>query len=390
MSTLSHIKVIEIGEALAAPYAAMILGDLGADVIKIERVEGGDQSREWGARLENDESAYFFSTNRNKRSLTLDLQSAKGQEILYKLLEKADVLFCNIPGGESLARTGLEIETIRQKFPRLVYASITGYGRSGPKAGKPAYDLIAQGESGLMRLSGDTPTRSPLPPADLAAGLYSVIGILTALLGREHTGQGQVIEVSLIEALLSVMTPMTGDFFAHNASSNATGYFHPSIAPPYQVFQTQTRPVVIGVGSERQWRRFCKALNLSDMETDPRFSTQRARRAHRIEASALLQERIVQFTAEELLEKLAAVGVPCGPVNTLTESLSDPHYVERGNIIEQVHPITGLIRSIASPLRMSETPPEYRLPPPTLGEHSEAILSELGYSAAEIQELSKL
>ena len=387
MSALNQLKVIEIGEALAAPYAAMILGDLGAEVIKIERVDGGDQSRAWGSRLENDESAYFFSTNRNKRSLALDLQSAEGQEILYKLLEKADVLLCNIPGEGSLQRVGLEIDLVREKFPRLIYASITGYGRSGPKADKPAYDLIAQAESGLMRLSGDTPARSPLPPADLAAGLYSVIGILAALLAREQTGQGQVIDVSLIEALLAVMTPMTGDFFANNGKSTVSGYFHPSIAPPYQVFQTRDRPIVIGIGSERQWKRFCKALNLSEMEKDPRFSTQRTRRAHRNEVTELLQNHLGQFSASELLDKLIPFDVPCGSVNSLAEALTDPHYLERGNQIEQVHPVAGLVRSIASPLRMSESSASYRLPPPTLGEHTGDILSQLGYSVEQIQAL---
>jgi crotonobetainyl-CoA:carnitine CoA-transferase CaiB-like acyl-CoA transferase len=390
MLPLEHLRIVDLTEALAGPYCAMMLGDLGADVIKIERPGAGDQSRQWGARLPNGESAYFCSTNRNKRSLTLNIQSAAGREALQKLLATADVFMCNIPRADSLKRADLDVETLRAKFPRLIYASITGYGRTGPYAGRSGYDLVAQGEAGLMSVTGTpetVPMRYPIPLADMTTGLYAAIGVLAALRVRDQTGQGQLIDASLLESQAAYLTVMAGDFFATGQPPRPLGNAHPGIVP-YQVFHTADKEVVIAVGSEKQWAQFCEALGLGpEVRDDPRFALNPARLAHRAELIPLVEARLTHLSAAELLPKLRAAEIPCGPINNIPDLLADAHYRERGNIVEQQHTRAGAVTSLANPVRLSDTPARYRLPPPMLGEHSQKVLSELGYSAQEIERL---
>ena len=390
MQPLANLRVVDLTEALAGPYCAMLLGDLGADVIKIERPGVGDQSRRWGARWPNDESAYFCSTNRNKRSLTLNIQSVAGQAVLHKLLATADIFICNIPRAESLQRAGLEAESLRTRFPRLIYASITGYGRTGPNAGRSGYDLVAQGESGLMSLTGTpetVPMRYPIPLADMTTGLYAAIGILAALRMRERTGQGQLIDLSLLEAQTGYLSIVAGDFFATGQAPRPLGNEHPSIVP-YQVFHTADRDVVIAVGSEKQWAQFCGVLGLGpEVRDDPRFASNQARLRHRAEIIGIVQARLAQMESAQLLPRLQGAEIPCGPINAVPDVLADAHYVQRGNIVEQTHPRAGAVRSLANPVRLSDTPPTYRLPPPGLGEHTAAVLTELGYPAGEIERL---
>ncbi|MCC6189517.1 MAG: CoA transferase [Anaerolineales bacterium] len=391
MQPLSQLRVIELTEALAGPYAAMLLGDLGADVIKIERPGVGDQSRRWGARLPGGESAYFCSSNRNKRSLALNIQAEAGREVLYRLLATADVLLCNIPRAESLQRAGLDPETLRVSFARLIFASITGYGRSGPNAGRSGYDLVAQGEAGLMSVTGtedSVPMRYPIPIADMTTGLYTVIGVLAALRVRDHTGQGQVLDLSLLESQAAYLTILAGDYFATGQAPRPVGNAHPGIVP-YQVFHTADKDVVIAVGSDKQWAQFCTMLALGDdVRDDPRFATNQARLAHRSEVVGLLQAQLVKWSSANLLEKLRAAGIPSGPINAVPDTLKDPHFLARGNRVTLEHPAAGLVHSLASPVRLAETPPTYRLPPPRLGEHTGEILAELTYAPGAIRELS--
>ena len=387
MLPFDHLRVVDLTEALAGPYCSMLMGDLGADVIKIERPGSGDQSRRWGARLPGGESAYFCATNRNKRSLALDIRSEAGQQVMRQLLATADIFICNIPRAESLRRAGLDAPSLRAAFPRLIYASITGYGRSGPNAGRSGYDLVAQGEAGLMSVTGtadSAPIRFPIPIADMTTGLYTLIGVLAALRVRDQTGQGQVIDESLLESQAAYLTVMAGDYFATAQPPSPIGNTHPGIVP-YQVFHTADRDVIIAVGSDRQWAQFCEVLGLGpEVRDDARFATNPARLAHRALVVDLLQDRLSATPSAELLARLQAAEIPCGPINAVPDSLADPHYLARGNIVELEHPTAGPIRSLANPVHLSDTPASYRLPPPRLGEHTDMILDELGYSAAQI------
>jgi formyl-CoA transferase/CoA:oxalate CoA-transferase len=390
MQPLENLRIVDLTEALAGPYCAMLLGDFGADVIKIERPGVGDQSRRWGARLPNHESAYFCSTNRNKRSLTLNIQSPAGQAVLAKLFATADVFICNLPRQESLKRAGLDVPTVREKFPRLIYASITGYGRTGPYAGRSGYDLVAQGEAGLMSLTGTAktvPVRYPVPIADMTTGLYAVIAILAALRARDLTGQGQLLDLSLLESQAAYLTIVAGDYFATGQSPRPIGNAHPSIVP-YQVFHTADKDVIIAVGSEKQWTSFCEMLGLeAEVRDDPRFANNQARLQHRAQLIPVLQARLAQIPAADLLPKLRQAEIPCGPINTVPDILSDEHYGARGNLITQSHVSAGEIHSLANPARLVDTPPTYRLPPPMLGEHTDSILEELDCTPDEIARL---
>lgn len=390
MLPFSNLRVVDLTEALAGPYCSMLLGDLGADVIKIERPGLGDQSRRWGARLPGGESAYFCSTNRNKRSLSLNIRSEIGQRVMKQLLASADVFMCNIPRDDSLRRAGLDASSLRAEFPRLIYASITGYGRSGPNAGRSGYDLVAQGEAGLMSVTGtevSAPIRFPIPIADMTTGLYTVIGVLAALRVRDQTGQGQLIDISLLESQAAYLTLLAGDYFATGQPPRPIGNAHASIVP-YQVFHSADKDVIIAVGSDRQWAQLCDVLALGPaVRDDPRFATNPVRLANRSTLVELLQARLAAWPSADLLSRLQAAEIPCGPINAVPASLADPHYVARGNIVEQQHPAAGSIRSLANPVRLADTPASYRLPPPRLGEHTEAILAELGYSSHEVEQL---
>ncbi|MBP7691670.1 MAG: CoA transferase [Anaerolineales bacterium] len=392
MLPLENVRVVDLTEALAGPYGAMLLGDFGADVIKIERPGAGDQSRRWGARLPEDESAYFCSTNRNKRSLTLNIQAPAGQAVLAQLLATADVFICNIPREDSLRRAGLDWETMHARFPRLIYVSITGYGRTGPSAGRSGYDLVAQGEAGLMSLTGTAatvPMRYPIPLADMTTGLYAVIGLLTALRVREQSGAGQHVDLSLLESQAAYLTIVAGDYFATGQPPAPIGNAHPSIVP-YQVFTAADKDVIIAVGSDKQWAAFCGVLGLGpEVRDDPRFANNPARLRHRAELIPVLAERLLTRPAAELLAQLRAVEIPCGPINTVPDLLADPHYQARGNLVTQRHSRAGEVQSLANPIRLHGTPPAYRLPPPALGEHTDAVLTELGYPSERIAELRR-
>jgi len=390
MQALADVRVVDLTEALAGPYCTMLLADLGADVVKVERPGAGDQSRLWGARLPGGESAYFCAANRNKRSLTLNIQAEAGRAALYRLLDTADVFVCNIPRADSLRRAGLDPETVRARFPRLIYASITGYGRSGPNAGRSGYDLVAQGEAGLMSVTGtaeSAPLRYPVPLADMTTGLYASIGILAALRVREQTGQGQLVDLSLLESQAAYLTVLAGDFFATGHAPGPIGNTHPGIVP-YQVFSTADKDVVIAVGSDRHWRQFCEVLGLGpEVRDDPRYSSNPARLKHRAEVVGLVQARLRELPSAELLPRLRAAEIPCGPINSVPEALADDHYLARGNVVELAHPTAGPVRSLGNPVRLANSPPSYRLPPPRLGEHTDALLSELGYTPEAIAAL---
>jgi crotonobetainyl-CoA:carnitine CoA-transferase CaiB-like acyl-CoA transferase len=383
-SPLQGIRVLEMTEALAGPYCAMMLGDLGAEVIKIERPGVGDQSRRWGPPFVDGESAYYLSVNRNKRSIELDIKDAADLTVLHRLIERADVFISNNPRMESLRRAELDPETMRELNPRLVYAAISGFGHTGPKAGRAGYDLIAQGGAGLMALTGgpeDGPIRFPTPMADFSAGVYSLIGILAALYARDNastgSGEGQFIDVSLLDSQVTWLANIAGSFFATGDRPPKMGNLHPTITP-YQPVMARDRMLIVAVGTERLWQRFCAVLGVEEtLMRDPRFDTNPRRNAHRSELIPLLEEALAGADADDWTERLVAAGVPAGPINFPDQTLADEQLIARGMIVEVEHPLLGLVKAIGSPIRMSVSGPTYRRHPPLLGEHNEEIRSEL-------------
>src|SRR5574341_1073504 len=335
-SSLSPLRIVDLTEALAGPYCTMLLGDLGADVIKIERPGLGDQSRKWGARRKDGSSAYFCSTNRNKRSLTLDLKQPNSQDVMGRLLARADVLVCNVPRLDSLERLGLHPDDVRAKYPSLIYCAISGYGHSGPNAGLGGYDLVAQGEAGLMSLTGtpaSAPMRYPIPLADMTAGIYAALALLAAVIAREKTGQGQFIDMSLLESQAAWLTILAGDFFATGQPPKPIGNDHPSIVP-YQVFQTLDKPMIVAVGTDKLWAVFCDAIGLGpEVRDDPRFVDNPSRVANRASLTPILQSRLATQPVDTWIPRLRASEIPCGPINSVPDLLGARHYLARDNLV---------------------------------------------------------
>jgi crotonobetainyl-CoA:carnitine CoA-transferase CaiB-like acyl-CoA transferase len=387
-AVLSSIRVLEMTEALAGPYCAMMLGDLGADVIKLERPGTGDQSRSWGPPFLGSESAYFLATNRNKRSLTLNFDQPQGREILERLLATADVFIVNNPSPASLAKRQLDPTTLCERYPRLVYCAISGYGYTGPKVGLPGYDIIAQAEAGLWSFTGEPdtePVRYPIPIADITTGIYGAMGILAALLAREKSGRGQFLDMALFDSQVTWLSNIGSNYLNAGQTPRRLGNAHPSIVP-YQVFRgSDDRLFVIAVGTEALWNRFVRVLGAENtLGADERFRSNALRSQHRAELIRLIQRILQQCPAETWMQRLAAAQIPSAAILTVPETLSNVQTIERGLIVEIEHPAIGRARSIANPMRLSATPPVYKLPPPVLGEHSDAILRELGYSADAI------
>jgi crotonobetainyl-CoA:carnitine CoA-transferase CaiB-like acyl-CoA transferase len=385
---LDGVRVVEWTEAMAGPYAAMLLGDLGADVIKVERRGTGDQSRAWGPPFAGTESTYFLSANRNKRSLTLDINSPQGLEILRRLIGRADVFLHNQPGQESVTKRGLDYAGLAKANPRLIYCAISGYGMDGPDAGRPGYDILAQGEAGLMSFTGapdGEPVRYPVPIADISCGIFSAMGILAALLARAKTGRGQMLDMSLLDSQVSWLTSVGSSFLNAGVEPSRLGNAHPNIVP-YQLFSTgDGRHIMVAVGTEALWGRFCGVLEVAEtIGRDARFASNQLRIQNRAELIPRLEKILLGGPAEDWLQKFRAAEIPAGPIRSVPEALGDPQMVARRVVVEIEHPGIGVARSIANPMRMSGTPVSYRLPPPLLGEHTQEALAELGFSAGEI------
>jgi crotonobetainyl-CoA:carnitine CoA-transferase CaiB-like acyl-CoA transferase len=391
-SVLDSIHVVDLTEALAGPYCAMLLGDFGADVIKVERPKTGDQSRGWGPPFVGTESAYYLATNRNKRSIALNYDEPQGAEILQRLLARADVFLTNQPSLASLQKRAIDPETLRAKYPRLIHCSITGYGFTGPKAERPGYDILAQAEAGLMSITGEPdggPIRYPIPIADMTCGMYATMGILGALLARQKTGTGQFLDMSLVDSQLTWLANIGSSYLNANTSPRRWGNAHPNVVP-YQVFRgSDSAYFVVGVGSEALWKKFVALLDAEEtLGTDQRFLTNPVRTANRAELISLLQKRFEEQPMTTWLEKLARAGIPSAPINGVPEALTDAQTVARGMIVKLEHPSLGEVRSIANPIKFSDTPVSYRLPPPLLGEHTAEILQSLGYSSEEASRMA--
>jgi formyl-CoA transferase len=375
---LEDLVVVDLTRALAGPHAAMMLGDLGARVIKVESPDGGDESRSWGPPFvgpeDDPQSTYFMSANRNKESVTADLKSAEGKELLTRLVARADVLMENFRTGV-LDRLGFSVERLHEINPRLVVLSITGFGHDGPEGGRAGHDQIAQGEAGLMSLTGpdaDTPTRVGVPIGDLLAGIYGAYGVLAALHERERTGRGRVVRGSLLASIVGVHAFQGTRWTVAKEVPHAIGNHHPSIAP-YGLFQTADVPVQIACGNENQWRALSGLLGIAD----DRFATNRARVAHRAEVVAAVEHALAARPAEEWLAELAALGIPAGKVRTLDDVYSWDQTLSQGLLVDVEHPTVGPVQLPGPALRFDDNPfagaRETHLPPPLLGEHDASV-----------------
>jgi crotonobetainyl-CoA:carnitine CoA-transferase CaiB-like acyl-CoA transferase len=373
-SVLSDVIVIDLSRVLAGPYCTMILGDLGATVIKVEQPGKGDDTRHFGPPYIAGESAYYLGLNRNKQSILLDFSTPEGKERLLKLLSTATMLVENFRPG-ALERQGLGYETLRAINPGLIYCSISGYGQTGPYASRPGYDFVAQAESGLMSVTGEIdgdPQRVGSPVGDVSAGMYACIAILAALRVRDHTGKGQYIDISLLETTMSLLSNVASNYLISGEEAPRLGNGHPNIVP-YQAFHTQDGYVVVSCGNDRLFQALCQLLEREDLAEDPRFATNPQRVRNRYELVPALQEEFLRRTTGEWLPELRAAGIPCGPINTVSQSFNDPQIQARGFVWESEHPTAGRIKLSGSPIHLSETPARLYKAPPLLGEDNEKV-----------------
>ncbi len=384
---LENVKVVDLTRTLAGPFCTMMLGDLGADVVKIEEPERGDETRSW-TPFWNEESTQFVSFNRNKRSLSLNLRKEEGLDIVRSLAADADIMIESFRAG-ALERMGLGYEDIRRLNPGIIYCSISGYGRTGPMAQKPGYDLIIQAYSGLMDLTGDPeglPLRVGFSLVDLFTGMMAYGSVVTALYHQRQTGQGQYLEAALLDGQVAALSYHATAYLATGVVPQRMGSGHPSLVP-YQSFPASDGYFIVGVANEGLWEKFCAAIEQPDLLEDPRFKSNDDRVAHRVECVKLLSEIFRKRTVAEWIETIERAGVPCGPINRVDDVINNPQVQARNMIAELAHPNVPDLRMPNSPLKLAETPPNIHRPPPLLGQHNNEILADLGYTAADIAEL---
>jgi crotonobetainyl-CoA:carnitine CoA-transferase CaiB-like acyl-CoA transferase len=370
---LEGIKVLDLSRVLAGPYATMVLADLGADVVKVEHPERGDDTRHWGPPFVGGESAYFLSVNRNKRSIGVDLRDPDGLERVRRLAAGADVLIENMRRG-TLERFGLGYEALKETNPGLVYCSVTGFG-PGEDRERPGYDFLVQARAGIMGITGSPggePTKVGVAIADIVCGLYAATAILAALHRREATGEGARIEVPLFESALSWLANRGQEYLVSGEDKGRMGNAHPTIVP-YQTFDASDKPIAVAVGNDAQFGRLCAAIGRPELADDERYATNPARVANREELVEILQERFAERTADEWVERIREAGVPIGPVNTLADVFSDEHVLSSVILQTVEHPAAGVLEMLASPVLVEGERPPIRRPPPTLGQHTEEL-----------------
>lgn len=389
MQPLEDITVIDATQALVGPFAGQTLGDLGADVIKIERPGYGDLTRTYSPQYGEELSAYFVSTNRNKRSVCLDLTTAEGQAILHDLVEDADIFIQNFsPGNEEVF--GAEYDTLSAINEDLIYCDISGYGPDSPYADRKSFDIILQGESGMMSVTGteDQPARIGVSICDLAGAMTSIYSIITALYHRERTGEGQYIDISLLDASFQFLGYHVSNYFATGENPKRMGTRHPSLMP-YQAFETVDSHIVVGVVSEHIWPKFCRAIDREEWIDDERYATFSDRVENRAELDPVLDEMFAERTTDEWMTILKAEDVPCTPVRDVETLVNDPHIETRGMIAEMEHPDLGTLKSPANPVNFGSLETDAESPPPRLGEHTREVLAELGYDEEELERLQE-
>ena len=387
---LADLKILDLSRVLAMPYCSMMLGDLGAEIIRVERPGVGDETRHWGPPWAGELSAYYLVTNRNKKCITVDLKKKEGQEIIRRLAQRSDILLENFLPGD-LAKMNLGYEDIRAINPKIIYASVTGYGQTGPYRDLPGFDFILQAQGGLMSIIGEEdgpPMKVGVAIVDITAGLFACSAILAALHYREKTGEGQYIDMALLDAQVAWLANQASNYLISGKVPRRMGNAHPNIVP-YEAYETKDGTyIALGVGNDNQWQKFCKRARLENLIHDPRYATNPKRVENRKELVSFLQEIFRQKTSAEWLRVLAEAEVPCGPINTIDRVFADPQVLARGMLVEMEHPATGKYRVVGSPMKLSETPVQYKTPPPRLGEHTEEVLREiLGYEPAQISRL---
>ncbi|VVN42276.1 Acetyl-CoA:oxalate CoA-transferase [Pseudomonas fluorescens] len=402
MGALSHIRVLDLSRVLAGPWAGQILADLGADVIKVERPVCGDDTRSWGPPFLKDEAgqntteaAYYLSANRNKQSVTIDFTRPEGQRLVRKLVAKSDIVIENFKVG-GLAAYGLDYASLKAVNPKLIYCSITGFGQTGPYAKRAGYDFMIQGLGGLMSLTGRPdgdegggPVKVGVALTDILTGLYSTTAILAALAHRDQSGVGQYIDMALLDVQVACLANQAMNYLTTGVAPKRLGNAHPNIVP-YQDFPTADGDFILTVGNDSQFRKFAEVAGQSQWATDPRFLTNKLRVANRGELIPLIRQATVFKTTAQWVDELEVAGVPCGPVNDLAQVFDDPQVLARGLAIELPHALGGRVAQVASPIRLSETPVEYRRAPPLLGEHTAQVLQALlGMSGDEVAALKE-
>lgn len=396
MRPLDNIRILDITRALAGPYCTMMLGDLGADVVKVERPGIGDETRGWGPPFVGKpygpypgESAYFIAANRNKRSVTVNIQSPEGQEIVRRLAGISDVLVENYRTGD-LDRLGLGYQELHSLYPRLIYCSVSGYGRTGPYADRPGYDAILQAEGGMMSITGPVdgpPSRAGIPIIDITSGMFAATAILAALRARDLTGQGQLVDISLFDSHVALLTNVASNYLVGGRPPRRLGNAHPNLVP-YDAFTARDGWFVVGVANEKQWGLLCDVLARPDVKTDSRFAANRDRVANRDELSAELNQIFSRRDVDDWLADLAKAGLPCGRINSIPEVFSHPQAQAREMTLESDHPSAGTVRFPGFPYKFSQTPAEVLRPPPLLGEHTEEVLTSLlDYSPEDVASL---
>ncbi len=386
---LGGIRVLDLSRILAGPYCTMILGDLGADVIKVERPGEGDDTRTWGPPFSGGESAYYLCCNRNKKSITIDLKNPRGVELVKEFVKVSDVLVENFTPG-LMKRFGLDYETLKEINPRLIYSSITAYGQDGPYCDRPGYDMVLSAVGGLMWITGErggNPVKVGVAITDVVTGVYASGAIMAALLKRERSGHGQYIDASLLDVQVSCLANIASNYLVAGQEAQRWGTEHESIIP-YQVFPTKDRPIAIAVANQKLWLSFCKLVNKEEWLEDPRFETNPKRVENREILLPLVAEVMAGKTCDEWMKLFVEASIPCGPVNTMESLFSDPQVLHRGMIAEVPHETIGTLRLVAPPIKYSETPSAVRLAPPLLGEHTNEVITEvLGYDSSKIEEL---
>jgi len=398
---LSHLRVLDLTRVLAGPWCTQLLADLGADVIKVERPGSGDDTRAWGPPYLKDaqghdtsEAAYYLAANRGKRSMTLDIASKAGQQVLRLLAARCDVLVENYKVGQ-LARYGLDYATLSALNPRLVYCSITGFGQDGPYKDRAGYDFIIQGMGGFMSITGERddrpgggPQKAGVAVSDLMTGMYAAAAILAAVAQREHTGRGQHIDLALFDTMVAMLANMNMNYLVSGKAPGRAGNAHQNIVP-YQVFAAADGHVIVAVGNDSQYAKFCAVAGCPELAVDPRFAKNADRVRNRDVLVPLLEDIVRRRPMAFWARELEAAGVPCGPINSIAQALADPQIVARGLRIERPHPLAGTVPLVASPIVMDGQRAASELPPPTLGEHTRAILADVaGLSSAEIDALA--
>jgi crotonobetainyl-CoA:carnitine CoA-transferase CaiB-like acyl-CoA transferase len=385
-SPLNGITILDLTRVLSGPYCTMLLADMGARVIKVEQPHSGDDTRHWGPPFLGTESAYFLSINRNKESVTLDFKHPEGRAILDRLIAKSDVIVENFRPG-ALARLGLDYASLAPAHPRLVYCSISGFGQTGPRSKEPGYDAVLQAEGGLMSITGSPdapPVRVGVAIADIVTGMFAAQGVSMALYARERTGRGQMVDVSMLDAVAALLTYQAGIYFATDTPPVRLGNRHPTIVP-YETFSASDGDFVLAVGNDEQWRRFCEVAGLAAGE---QFTTNRGRVTGYAELRPIVAGVLRPHPRRYWIEKLTAAGVPCGSVRDLREVFSDPQLAAREMIVPMHHAAAGDIRVLGTPIKLSDTPADMRAAPPTLGQHTDSVLAQdLGLGGEVIGQL---